>query len=88
MAALARFKLEESTSENLEVKELIKVSRVKSGNFGHRVNSDIHLQTVEIQIRRLLMSCLIWIFTVCLVNLVFYSNNYIRKQTRLQSEFT
>ena len=25
-------------------------SRVKSGNFGHQVNSDIHLQTVELQI--------------------------------------
>ena len=24
-------------------------------NFGHQVNSDIHLQTVEIQMRRLLM---------------------------------
>ena len=45
--------------------------RVKSGNLGHRVNSDIHLQTVEIQMRRLLMSRLIRIFTVCLVNLVF-----------------
>ena len=26
--------------------------RVKSGNFGHQVNSDIHLQTVEIQMRQ------------------------------------
>ena len=41
--------------------------RVKSGNFGHQVNSDIHLQTVEIQMRRLLMSRPIRIFTVCLV---------------------
>ena len=41
---------------------------VRSGNFGHQVNSDIHLQTVEIQMRRLLMSRLIRIFTVCLVN--------------------
>ena len=32
---------------------------IKSGNFGQRVNSAIHLQTVEIQIRRLLMSRLI-----------------------------
>ena len=39
--------------------------RVKSGNFGHQVNSDIHLQTVEIQMR------LIRIFIVCLVHLVF-----------------
>ena len=39
--------------------------RVKSGNFGHKVNLDTHLQTVEIQMRRLLMSCLIRIFTVC-----------------------
>ena len=30
--------------------------RVKSGNFGHQVNSDIHLHTVEIQMRRLLKS--------------------------------
>ena len=45
--------------------------RVKSGKFGHQVNSDTHLQTVEIQMRRLLMSRLIRIFTVCLVNLLF-----------------
>ena len=37
--------------------------RVKSGNFGYQVNSDIHLQTVEIQMRRLLISRL-RIFTV------------------------
>ena len=49
--------------------------RVKSGNFGHQVNSDIRLQTVEIQMRRLLMSRLIRIFTVCLVNLFFDSSN-------------
>ena len=46
-------------------------SRVKSGKFGHHVTSDTHLETVEIQMRRLLMSRLIWIFTVCLVNLYF-----------------
>ena len=50
-----------------------KNGRVKSGNFGHQVNSDMHLQTVEIQMRRLLMSRLIRIFTVCLVNLFFIS---------------
>ena len=44
------------------------ISRVKSGKFGHQVNSDTRLQTVEIQMRRLLMSRLIRIFTVCLVN--------------------
>ena len=49
--------------------------RIKSGNFGHQVNSDILLQTVEIQMRRLLMSRLIRIFTVCLVHLFFHSNN-------------
>ena len=54
--------------------------RVKSGKFGHQVNSDTHLQTVEIQMRRLLMSRLIRIFTVCLVNF-FYSNNWTMKQT-------
>ena len=42
--------------------------RVKSGNFGQRVNSDMHLQTVEIQMRRLIR-----IFTVCLVNWFFIS---------------
>ena len=36
--------------------------RVKSGKFGHQVNSDTHLQTVEIQMRRLLMSRLFRIF--------------------------
>ena len=50
---------------------LIDYNRVKSGKFGRQVNSDIHLQTVEIQKRRLLMSRLIRIFTVCLVNLFF-----------------
>ena len=40
--------------------------RVKSSKFGHQVNSDTHLQTVDIQMRRLLMSRLIRIFTVCL----------------------
>ena len=48
-----------------------KHDRVKSGNFGHQVNLDIRLQTVEIQMRGLLMSRLIRIFTVCLVNLFF-----------------
>ena len=45
--------------------------RVKLGKFGHQVNSDTHLQTVEIQMRRLLVSRLIRIFTVCLVNFIF-----------------
>ena len=45
--------------------------RLKSGKFGHQVNSDIHLQTVEIRMRLLLMSRLIRIFTVCLFNLFF-----------------
>ena len=30
--------------------------RVKLGNFGHQVNSDIHLQTVGIQMRWLFMT--------------------------------
>ena len=37
--------------------------RVKSGNFGQPVNSDIRLQAVKIQMRRHKN------FTVCLVNL-------------------
>ena len=45
--------------------------RIKSGKFGRQVNSDTHLQTVEIQMIRLLISRLIRIFTVCLVNLFF-----------------
>ena len=44
---------------------------VLSGKFGHQVNSDTHLQTVYIQMRRLLMSRLIRMFTVCLV-IFFY----------------
>ena len=45
--------------------------RVNSGKLGHEVNSDTRLQTVEIQMRQLLMSRLFRIFTVCLVNLFF-----------------
>ena len=45
--------------------------RVKSGNFGHQVNSDIHLQTGKTLMRRLLMSRLIRIFTVC-KNILFF----------------
>ena len=52
----------------------------KSGKFGHQVTLDTHLQTVEIQMRRLFMSRLIRIFTVCLVN-YFYSNNWTMKQS-------
>ena len=48
-------------------------NRVKSGKLGHQVNSDKYLQTLEIQMRRLLMSRLIRIFTVCFVNLIFIS---------------
>ena len=40
---------------------------VKSGNIGQRAISDIHLQTVKIQMRRLIR-----IFTVCLVNLFLF----------------
>ena len=47
------------------------LSRVKSGNFRHQVNSDIHLKTVEILKRRLLMSHLIRIFTVFIVYFLF-----------------
>ena len=65
--------------------------KVKSGNLGHQVNSDIHLQTVEIQMRRLLMSRLIRIFTVCLVNLFFipinkYETNKVDVRIYLMSE--
>ena len=48
------------------------MNRVKLGKFGYQVNLDTHLQTVEIQMRRLLMSHLIRIFTVCLVNLFLF----------------
>ena len=58
----------------------IKQSRVKSGNFGHQVNLDIRLRTVEIQMR--------WLFTVCLVNLFFHSSNKNIKQRMSLSEFT
>ena len=61
---------------------------VKSGNLGHQVNSDIHLQIVEILMRRLLMSRLIRIFTVCFISLFFYSKNLKMKQTRSLSKFT
>ena len=47
-------------------------SRVKSGKFGQQVNLDTRLQTVEIQMRRLLMSRLNSISTDCLVNLFLF----------------
>ena len=40
--------------------------KVNLGNFGYQVISDIHLQTLEIQMRQLFMSRLIRIFIVCL----------------------
>ena len=48
--------------------------RVKSGKFGHQVNSDTHLQSVEIQMRQLLVSRLIRIFTVCMVYLILFQS--------------
>ena len=59
--------------------------RVMSGNFGHQANSDIYLQTVEIQMRRLLLSRLVWIFTVCLVSLCYSNNKEMKQQTRALS---
>ena len=41
------------------LKKDYEIISVKSGNFGHQINSDIHLQTVEIQMRRLHMGRLI-----------------------------
>ena len=53
--------------------------RVKSAKFGHQVNSDTHLQTVNIQMRRLVMSRLIRIFTVCL--LIYILFQYLKYET-------
>ena len=53
--------------------------RVKWGKFRHPINSDTHLQTVIILMRRLLMSRLIRIFTVCLGNLFFFQ--YLKYET-------
>ena len=66
-------------SYNHFVSPVISVARiyicywVNSGKFRHQVNLDTHLQTVLIQMRGLHISRLIWIYTVCLVNL-FFSN--------------
>ena len=43
-------------------------TRVVSGKFGHQVNSDTRLQTVGIQVSRLIR-----IFTVCLFNFFYQS---------------
>ena len=53
--------------------------RVKSGKFGHQVNSDTHLQIVLIQMRRLLMSRHIRSFTICIGNL--FSFQYLKYET-------
>ena len=60
------------SDRRFQVIEFLRFDRVKSGNFEHQVNSDIHFQTVEIQMRRLLMSRLIRIFTVCLHSLFLF----------------
>ena len=64
------------TSCNFNTIAIVRFSRnrVKLGHWGHQVKSDIRLQTVEIQMRRLIMSCLIGIFNVGSLNLFFYSN--------------
>ena len=67
-----------SLSDSVESKSDIEVVRY-SGKFGHQVNSDTHLQIVLIQMRRLLMSRLIRIFTVCLGNLFLYQ--YLKYET-------
>ena len=72
-------------SVNKEFLIIDKHNRVKSCNFGHHVNSDIQLQTVEILMRRLLMSSLIRIYTVCLVYLFLFL--IMKQQTRLLSDF-
>ena len=60
------------------------LTRVKSGNFGQLVNSDIHLQSVEIQIRQ---EASHQDFTVCLVHL--FSIPILKKdQTWSLSEFS
>ena len=65
----------------------MKYNRVKSGKVGHQVNSDTHLQTVSFQMRRLLMSRLIRIFTVCLVN--FFLFQYLKyEKTSLLFDFS
>ena len=51
-------------------------TRIKSGNFGQQVNSDIHLQKVEIQMRRLLMSRLIKIFMFA--HLIYFSLQFFK----------
>ena len=51
--------------------EVVYFCMADKGKVGHQVNSDSRLQTVEIQMRQLLMSRLIRIITVCSVNLFF-----------------
>ena len=63
-----RIKLKQSS----KAVNIFRIYTVKLGKFGHQVNSDTHLQTVEIQMRRLLISRLIRNFTVCLVNFVSF----------------
>ena len=63
-----------------------KCHRVKSSKFGHLVNSDTHLQTVIIQMRRLLMSRLIRVFTDNLGNLYLFQ--YLKYETKSLSEFS
>ena len=56
-----------ATTTTRDQQPITRRGRVSSGKFRHQVNSDTHLQTVEIQIRRIFIR----IFTVCFVNLIF-----------------
>ena len=60
------------TLDAMESSLTCKYNKIKSGKFGRRVNSDTDLQTVIIQMRRLLRSRLIRIFTACLGNLFLF----------------
>ena len=66
------------------------IDRVKSNNFGHQLHSDRRLQTVKIQMRRLLESSHqdFQRLLTKIVHLFFHSNDSNIKQTRLLSEFT
>ena len=58
--------------------------RVKLGSFGHQVNSDIHLQTVEIQMRYAVSSG--FSLFAYLIYVLFQSSNM--KRTTSLSEFS
>ena len=77
------------TNPDTILKRMHQLYRVKSGNFGHQVNSDIHLQTVEIQMNpHQDFHCLLSSFICLFQKLKINGTNKVAVRIYLMSEVT